>query len=634
MSTPSSDPDVPDSDSIPDALLGSTAPAPSFRQPLASTAKHRDGPPAPLAPGAEIEDFRIERLLGSGSFARVYLALEVSLGRHVALKVSENRGSEARTLAQLEHTHIVQIFREAVMPSRNLRLLCMQFVPGLTLDRIIAELKERKQDNWNGAAILEILDSRCCEVIALDLGGLAYRSRLESCDDAEAACLLGASLAEALAHAHAQGVIHRDIKPANILINRYGRPFLADFNIASSKLEQHEEAFGGTLSFMAPEHLDAFNPLTPTPPEAVDARSDVYSLGLVLFVFLTGRSPFNDRYDACDAGQSLLGLAAERRAGAPSVRRLQADIPELMDRLLRRCLAPDPERRFASARELMQALEGGRELQQVEKMPMSPIVRRFWRPAHPFAMILVLALIPHLLGSVVNIAYNQLRIVSEFTAEQTASFFFLVMLYNAVVYPAVVFAGVLVVRRALLGRRLLLETPDLPVEQAAVIRRQTLALPDWSVALAALGWFPGAVVFPLGLDLLSEPISLAGSWHFFVSFVLSGLIALTYAYFGVLVVVLRVLYPQLWSNPAGSKVQAQKELAPLGRRMRFFQALAVLIPLTGAVLLIGVGPEQLSVSFRVLVVGLIVLGAAGLVLTTMVCHRLDLLLARLTTSTR
>ena len=99
--------------------------------------KDRAAPSMTLAAGHIIDDYEILSRLAPAGFARVYLARQISLNRLVALKVSANRGSEARTLARLEHQHIVQVFAEIVLIERNLRLLCMQFVPGITLERVI-----------------------------------------------------------------------------------------------------------------------------------------------------------------------------------------------------------------------------------------------------------------------------------------------------------------------------------------------------------------------------------------------------------------------------------------------------------------------------------------------------------------
>src|SRR5437588_8762727 len=93
-------------------------------------------PSSELAPGARVGDFELLHLLGEGAFAKVFLARQLSLGRLVALKVAADPGSEARTLARLEHDHIVQVFAEDVVPERGMRLLCMQYVPGTTLQRV------------------------------------------------------------------------------------------------------------------------------------------------------------------------------------------------------------------------------------------------------------------------------------------------------------------------------------------------------------------------------------------------------------------------------------------------------------------------------------------------------------------
>src|SRR5262249_39055693 len=147
---------------------------------------------------------------------------------------------------------------------------------------------------WGGQAVLEAIDTLSSHQAPFDPSALRDREALAGCDFVEAVCWIGGRLAEALAHAHRPGVLHRGLKPAHILMNRYGRPLLADFNVSHDphQVRGREGMFGGTLAYMAPEHLDAFNPDDPTPPEAVDRRSDIYALGMVLFELLTGRLPF------------------------------------------------------------------------------------------------------------------------------------------------------------------------------------------------------------------------------------------------------------------------------------------------------------------------------------------------------
>ncbi len=140
-------------------------------------------PPAP-APGEEIDDFEIVRMLGRGAFGHVYLARQLSLDREVALKVSANRGSEGRTMARLEHAHIVQVYSEKVDEATDQRLLCMQLVPGIGLEKIIGSIgmqmsvlqsletslagETSSPPSWRGSDVLAIIDTNATMPTALD----------------------------------------------------------------------------------------------------------------------------------------------------------------------------------------------------------------------------------------------------------------------------------------------------------------------------------------------------------------------------------------------------------------------------------------------------------------------------------
>jgi serine/threonine protein kinase len=185
---------------------------------------------------------------------------------------------------------------------------------------------------------------------ATDLGQPS-RQFLRTHSYVQGAVWIAARLAEALEHAHARGLLHRDLKPANILITADGTPMLLDFNLAfdcrSEGVKEGEKAMiGGTLPYMAPEHLDAFNPAGSTSPEAVDERSDVYALGLILYEMVTGRHPFADPPAGCELAEVLERMTRERRQGVSSARFVNPQIPWSLDSILHKCLDPDPCRRY------------------------------------------------------------------------------------------------------------------------------------------------------------------------------------------------------------------------------------------------------------------------------------------------
>jgi serine/threonine protein kinase len=593
-------------------------------------------------PGERLADFELLELLGEGSFGQVFLARQLTLDREVAVKVTRNQGSEARTLASLEHDHIVQVFTEDVEPARGLRLLCMQYVPGTTLAQVLRRLRKRPLAARSGALVLEAIDELTRHPAPFHPAALRDRDLLARADLTEAVCWLGARLAEALDHAHSRKVLHRDIKPANILLNHYGRPFLADFNLSlSTRLAAADGGalFGGTIAYMAPEHLEAFAALEGRAErDAVDERSDLYALGLVLFEMATGQRGLADEpvtplpgagpKRETDWRATIERLAAVRRQDCLSARQLNPEVSEALDRVLSRCLDPDPARRYQTAKDLAGALDGCRELRRIERaLPApGPLTRAGSR--HPLLLLLVLTFVPQVVGSLLNISYNALRIVGDLTAAQQTTFTRLVLGYNVIVYPLCFLLLYHVVAPVWRTWSRLTRCEPIGAEEAAAARRRALSWPRWVVGLSGLGWLPGGILFPTVVHLASAPVSGAVFGHFLISFLLSGLIALTYSFFGVQFVVLRILYPRLWVECANLPETIRRELGPLENRLRLFQLLAGAIPLIGAVLMVAVGPEISGYrTFRLLVTGLITLGMAGFGLAILV----NVLLLRIVT---
>lgn len=590
-------------------------------------------------PGARLGDFDLLRVLGSGSFARVYLARQVSLGRLVALKVSRNRGQEARTLAILEHDHIVRVFSESVDAERDFRLLCMQYVAGTTLERLIGEMSQFPIDRRNGRLLLDLIDKTATDPAALDLGALRDREALGGMDLVEACCWMAARLAEALAHAHGQKVLHRDIKPANVLVNRYGRPLLADFNIASAQTnEPSQQIFGGTVAYMAPEHLDAFNTDDFTSPDAVDARSDIWSLGAVLYEMLTGQLPYPLQPLEGNVNEGLRRTSDQRREKPPRLAP-HLDAPAALERVVARCLAPAPADRYQDAAELAADLDSCRELRRVQReLPPGRAITRFSLRT-PFLAGAVLMLLPQVIGTVVNITYNWVQIVRHLDERQTWLFWYvLIPAYDSFAYVGLFCLflwQVLPVYRAWTALR-----DGQPIETATVdeARRQALRLPAWGFGLATFGWVAGGVLFPLLLDVQSMEGGLKVFHHFVFSFTISGLIAVTYSVLVLEFVVVRTLYPALWLDARKLPQTAGEELGHVEARVGLLQFLAVLIPLAGAAMMVGVGPvaldEQAYPTFRFLVTALLSLGMAGLGLAILAGTELRQTVAVLTSAGR
>lgn len=670
----------------PDPRDAATSDAPSFRAP-APVPPARDKRVNALPPGAQLDDFEIIRVLGRGAFGIVYLARQLSLDREVALKVSPNRGSEGRTMARLEHQNIVQVFSEKVAVETDQRLLCMQLVPGVGLDRVIGMLhaegaKSREQraegqhprhdalrtphsgaTAWSGKDLLNAIDCSAGVPAVLDPTALRDREALAEMDAVEATAWVGGRLAEALDYAHRQGVLHRDIKPANILVSPYGRPLLADFNISSRATAElaEEETFGGTLAYMAPEHLDAFNPADRTPPEAVTEQADTYSLGILLYQLLSGGLPFA----LPDNNQAMPGLlrqlADQRRRERPACREGSPDARKVLEQTICRCLEPEPVDRFASGGELARQLDGCRQLRQAERRlpPLRSAPKNLLQ--RPFLWIVVLLVLPQMAGSAINITYNASQIVGRLTEAQQALFVRLVVGYNTIVYPIALALFVWALWPVwktwqamhgadygiplLSGERLgegretknSEPSPHPSLKGRGTIadaRRQALRLPLWVVGLTVFGWLAGGVLFPAVIAWRAGPLPASAAAHFVVSFSLSGLIAVAYSFCGVQYVVLRALYPRMWRDVSDFTATSQRELAPMASRAAWIQLLAGSIPLVAAVLMLMLGGEETHFAFRVMVTALIVLGMFGYQLATRVTRSLTETVVALTGGVR
>lgn len=268
----------------------------------------------PLATGTRLGNYEIVSPLGAGGMGEVYRARDAKLGREVALKVLPAEMSanleryarferEARTVAGLTHPNIVVL--HSMEKEGDIHFITMELVDGEALDRHVTP---------NGLPTARVIE-------------------------------MGIALADALTAAHERGVIHRDLKPANVMLSRDGRLKVLDFGLAKAADTRSDGTLTltapisevgsvlGTVPYMAPEQVRG---------EAVDARTDLFALGILLYELASGVRPFRGA-TAADTSSAIL-----RDTPEPLVR-MRTDLPGDLDRIVNRCLEKNPRERFQTA---------------------------------------------------------------------------------------------------------------------------------------------------------------------------------------------------------------------------------------------------------------------------------------------
>jgi len=267
--------------------------------------------------GRTLAHYRINTAIGAGGMGEVYRATDMKLGRDVALKILPPDVAsdperlarfqrEARVVAALNHPNVVTLY--SVEESDSVHFLTMELIEGQPLDRLIPA---------NGLPVERIVE-------------------------------IAGALAEALAAAHEKGIVHRDLKPANVMVTEEGRVKVLDFGLAkdvragdssdATLTSAHTEVgvVMGTPAYMSPEQISG---------RALDHRTDIFSLGVLLHEMCTGRRPFT--------GQSSAELtSAILRDDPPSITDTRSDLPSDLLRVIRRCLEKDPRHRMQTARDI------------------------------------------------------------------------------------------------------------------------------------------------------------------------------------------------------------------------------------------------------------------------------------------
>jgi serine/threonine protein kinase/Flp pilus assembly protein TadD len=366
--------------------------------------------------GTDFVGFRLVKEIGKGAFARVFLAIQGDLAdRLVILKVSQSFDDESGTLAQLQHTNIVPIY--SVHRADPLQAVCMPFFGLTTLAHILKDVKGQGAFPESGKSLVSTLvarnstaqirnakaeirntkspedssegsseESALPQVPAATNGragaSTAILEKLQSLTYVDAVLWMGERLASGLAHAHERGILHRDLKPANILVTDEGQPMLLDFNLAHDTKTRSRFSvalLGGTLPYMAPEQLAAYRDET----VAENCNSDVYSLGVIFYELLAGRHPFELRYGPFE--DVINRMIADRQSRPRSIRKWNRAVSPAVEGIIRRCLEPNPARRYQSARELQEDLQRQLANQPLKNAPNPSVIERIqkWVRRHP-----------------------------------------------------------------------------------------------------------------------------------------------------------------------------------------------------------------------------------------------------------
>ena len=229
--------------------------------------------------------------LGRGAAGHVFLASQPSLGdRPVVVKLTTFHGQEHLTLARLQHTNIVPLYAVVDDPVRKLRILCMPYFGGVTLDVLLDKLADLPPRDRNLPHVIANL--RTASALAT---GPAIKI-LEQLSFEKSICWICLNLAEALHYAHECGLVHFDLKPSNVLIAADGQPMLLDFHLARPPIRTQgplPDHLGGTPGYMPPEQEKALAALVAGTKIAVpvDRRVDIYALGALLYQTFGGRLP-------------------------------------------------------------------------------------------------------------------------------------------------------------------------------------------------------------------------------------------------------------------------------------------------------------------------------------------------------
>jgi serine/threonine protein kinase len=568
------------------------------------------GAPPEQRIGDQLDDFLIIQKLGQGAFAHVYLATQISMHRLVALKVSRGKGDEPQALAQFDHPNIVRVFDQREMEDPQLHLLYMQFHPGGTLEDVVKSVRVNRDDSPGDGFLHQVLLDTVDRNLLRNAQAVPDRSSvrdwISSAEWPTVVAWIGLQLARALDDAHGRDVLHRDVKPANVLLSAEGIPKLADFNVSFAGAAGRAGAaasFGGSIGYMAPEHLRAISANFMDEPVEVQEPADLFSLAVLLWELWQGHRPFTCGGAVNSWSDAVAQQLTAREQPLSEPQRMGTASERVLEKTLRSALSPSPADRPASGAEMAAGLRLALHPEAASLFdPGESSLRSRLTRLSPWLVAGTAILVPHIAAGVFNYLYNQQEILDKRMLEGLDKIAFCV---NLVAYPLAVpvmawFAWGMVrgVRSANEGTRVLPEDVN-----------DTVNLGHRAALIGGTFWMIAGIIYPLALWWMYPEFPTTQAVHFFVSLLVCGGVAMIYPFFGLALICTLVYYPLLVRGSMQDDhfdTRAQQMI----RRSEAYLLMAAITPLIGAALIISSESQSRGFMLTAIAAGVIGLLAA------------------------
>ncbi|NND98716.1 MAG: serine/threonine protein kinase [Pirellulaceae bacterium] len=565
---------------------------------VTAAVKNRAGPPE-LEIGSRVDDFLIIQTLGSGAFAHVYLAKQISMARLVALKVSRGTGDEPQALSQFDHPNIVRVFDQRELDEPQVHLLYMQFHPGGTLADVVKLVRRHSPSDRDGQLLLDTVDRQLLQAAQAVPERSSIRKWIRQAQWPMVIAWMGVQLARALDDAHNRGVLHRDVKPANVLLSAEGIPKLADFNVSFAGAAGRAGAaasFGGSIGYMSPEHLRAISASAMDAPVDVSEQADLYSLSILLWELWQGTRPFDVPSSPSSWSQAVSQQLEARECPLKKPDRCGTAAERALEETLRCGMNFDPADRPESGAEFAGRLKLALHPEAAKLFDPGPDTLRLQiLKRSPWIFAALVMLLPNVFVMWFNFVYNSTALLGKHNVKGTNEYIPHLEEYfeNLAMVVSAVCLGI--------GVWFFLQLTDALVQAVQRAKSDQSANAKSLSAVMYLGqnaaliggslWAIAGFVYPIALTSHFDALPIGEAVRFFFSLVICGGVAAIYPYFGMTLLGTLIYYPRLIKNTMQDD-EFDRRFSLVVRQSERFLIASVVIPLIGATLLIFSDAEE------------------------------------------